>query len=277
MPLAEILAGVSIVSSLFSGYSAKKSAEAGGEAAQEAAYANASDIRGFGSFNAGNILSVGAVNANAIVDVGEINSQYIERSTARNISLYGIQADEDVRRHVRAEKMVAGDIRARASGSGIQVNTGSPLQFLNAQVDEGIRQRRFMVIKHAETLYSMAEEGSDKAFVTRYTADKSAEVTMANAEANAAMAMANAELTATQQERSGDLAYETGQIAGQSAMVQGVTSAISGGISAYGMAGGFTPQATTPFTTQQAGFQSAYIGGNTWSGQWGNSYIGMTS
>lgn len=268
MPIiaASIIAGAS----LYSGYKASKAAKAGGAASQEAAFANAADIRGFGDFNSSNILSVGAVNAQAIVDVGEVNSQYIERSTERNISLYGLQADEDVERHVRAEKQVAGDIRARASGSGIQVNTGSPLQFLNAQVDEGIRQRQYMVLKHTETLYSMAEEGSDKAFVTRYTADKNAEVTMANAEANASMALANAELSATQQERSGDLAYQSGQIAGQSAMIQGVTGAISGGLSAYSMAGGFTPQAST-FTTQQSGFQNAYLGQNTWSGSFGSN------
>ncbi|MCP3868903.1 MAG: hypothetical protein GY703_12560, partial [Gammaproteobacteria bacterium] len=129
------------VSSLYSGYSASKAAKKGGAAAREAAFANAADIRGFGEFNSANILGVGAVNAAAIRDVGEINAEYIERSTERNIMLYGLQADEDVERHVRAEKQVAGDIRARASGSGIQVNRGSPLQFLNAQVDEGIRQR----------------------------------------------------------------------------------------------------------------------------------------
>jgi hypothetical protein len=249
-------------SSLYSGYKGKQAAEAGGSAAQAAAEANAADIRGFGDFNASSILNVGAINAQAIIDVGEVNANYIERSTERNINLYGLQADEDVNRHKRAEKQVAGDIRARASGSGIQVNTGSPLQFLNAQVDEGIRQREYMVLKHTETLYTMAEEGSDKAFVTRFTADKNAEVTMANAEANAAMALANAELAASQQENSGELAYQTGQIAGSSAMIQGITGAISGGLGAYSMAGG------------NFNFLSNSLKTNTWSGSTGYRTIG---
>ena len=118
------------------------------------------------------------------------------------------------------------------------------------------------MLKHTETLYSMAEEGSDKAFVTRYTADKNAEVVMANAEANAAMALANAELTATQQERSGDLAYESGQIGGQLAMIQGVTSAISGGMQAYSMAGGNFTFLSNQFKT------------NSWSGSTGYRTIG---
>ncbi len=235
---------VMAAASIYSGYSASRSAERGGALARDAAFANAADIRGFGDFNASNILEVGAVNAQAIVDVGEVNAQYIERATERNMHLYGLQAEEDVERHIRAEKQVAGDIRARASGSGIQVNTGSPLQFLNAQVDEGIRQRGYMVLKHTETLYSMAEEGKDKAFVTRYTANKNADVTIANAQANASMALANAELTAAQQERSGELAYQSGQISGQQAMIQGITGAVSSGLSAYSMAGGFTPAAT---------------------------------
>jgi len=254
MPLPIAWAVGSALVSLYSGYKASSAAKKGGAAAREAAFANAADIRGFGDFNAQNILQVGAVNAQAIVDVGEINSQYIERSTERNIGLYGLQADEDVERHVRAEKQVAGDIRARASGSGIQVNTGSPLQFLNAQVDEGIRQREYMVLKHTETLYSMAEEGKDKAFVTRYTADKNAEVTMANAQANASMALANAELSATQQERSGELAYQSGQVAGQSAMIQGISGAVSSGMNTYAMAGG-------TFGTQQPNYTMT-----SWSG-----------
>lgn len=261
MPLPIAWAIGSALVSLYSGYSAGQAAKAGGSAAQAAAYENASDIRGFGEFNAANILGVGAVNAAAIIDVGEINANYIERSTERNIHLYGLQAGEDLNRHVRAEKQVAGDIRARASGSGIQVNTGSPLQFLNAQVDEGIRQREYMVLKHTETLYSMAEEGSDKAFVTRYTADKNAEVVMDNAEANAAMALANAELTATQQERSGDLAEQSGQIGGQLAMIQGVTSAISGGMQAYSMAGGNFTFLSNQFKT------SSWSGGNNYPPQ----------
>jgi len=255
--------------SLFSGYSASQSAKKGGAAAKDAAFANAADIRGFGEFNAGNILNVGAVNAQAIVDVGEVNATYIERSTERNIMLYGLQADEDVNRHIRAEKQVAGDIRARASGSGIQVNTGSPLQFLNTQVDEGIRQRDYMILKHTETIFTMAEEGKDKAFVTRFTSEKNAEVTMANAEANAAMALANAELSATQQERSGELAQTAGAIAGQQAMIQGITGAISAGVGSYNFGG-------QTFSTAQTSFQSSYVGANTWSTSWtGRTFGGI--
>ena len=261
-------AAVQAAASLYAGYKASSAAKKGGAAAQEAAYENAGDLREFGSFNASNILSVGAVNAQAIIDVGEVNANYIERSTERNLMLYGLQADEDVNRHVRAEKQVAGDVRARASGSGIQVNTGSPLQFLNTQVDEGIRQREYMVLTHTETIQSMAEEGSDKAFVTRYTADKSAEVTMANAEANAAMALANAELAATQQETAGDLAKESGNIAGGMAMVQGITGAVSS-VASYGMGGGFTPAPASQFSTFDSGFNVGYMKSNSWTSSTG--------
>lgn len=266
MPLDIALAVGSSLVSLFGGYSASKSAKRYGKLAREAAYTNASDLRGFGEFNAANIAAVGAINAGAIIDVGEANATYIERSTERNLYLYGLQAGEDVRRHLTAERQVAGDIRARASGSGIQVNTGSPLQFLNAQVDEGITQRKYMVLKHTETIQSMGEEGADKAFVTRYTAEKNAEVTMANAEANASMALANAELAASQQETAGELAYESGQAQGQAAMIQGIGSAVSGLGSAYSM-GIFNPTPST-FLTSTAGFQSTYVGSNTFSSSW---------
>ena len=266
------IAAASAATSLYSGYKASSAAKEGGLLANEAAQANASDIRGFGEFNASNILAVGEVNANAIIDVGEANATYIERSTERNIYLYGLQATEDVRRHLTAERQVAGDIRARASGSGIQVNTGSPLHFLNAQVDEGITQRKYMVLKHTETLTSMSDEGADKAFVTRYTADKNAEVTMANAEANASMALANAENTASQQERAGELAEASGNAAASTAMIQGVSGAVSS-LGSVNWGGGVTAQSvgSTGFTTQQAGFQSSYIGQNTWSSTWNSN------
>jgi hypothetical protein len=243
--------------SLFSGISAKNAAKKGGKAARDAANANAADIREFGAFNSDQILNAGSINASAIRDVGEINAQYIEKSTLRNIKLYGMQAEEDVRRHFRAEVQTAGDIRARVSGSGIQVNTGSPLHFLNAQVVEGIRNRRYMVNKHNETLFTMAEDGKDRAFVTRYTADKNAEVVMANAAANAATALAAAELSATQQERSGDLAQQQAGVAGQAAMMQGITGAIGAGMNAWG---------SGAFLTQKQNFGSSYIAGNSWSG-----------
>jgi hypothetical protein len=250
--------------SLFSGISAKNAAKKGGKAAQDAANANASDIRDFGEFNSDQILNAGSINASAIRDVGEINANYIERSTARNIKLYGMQAEEDVRRHFRAEVQTAGDIRARSASSGIQANTGSPLQFLNAQVGEGIRNRRYMVNKHNETLFTMAEDGKDRAYVTRYTADKNAEVVMANAAANAATALAAAELSATQQERSGDTAQAGAKIAGQSAMMQGITGAIGAGVNAWG---------SGAFTTTAPNFQTGYTASNTWNGSWGNAFV----
>jgi hypothetical protein len=243
--------------SLFSGISAKNAANKGGKAARDAAYANASDIRGFGEFNSSQILQAGSINAGAIRDVGEINANYIERSTARNIGLYGMQAEEDVRRHFRAEVQTAGDIRSRAASSGIQTNTGSPLQFLNAQVSEGVRNRDYMVNKHNETLFTMAEDGKDRAFVTRYTADKNAEVVMANASANAATALASAELSASQQERSGDLAQQQAGVASSAAMIQGISGAIGAGINAWG---------SGTFLTNTNNFQNNYVAGNSWSG-----------
>jgi len=250
------LVALAVGSSIASGYASSRAARKGGAAAREAAYANAEDLREFGEFNSQSLLAVGAVNAQAIVDIGEVNASYIERATDRNMYLYGLEADEDVNRHIRAEKQVAGDIRAKASGSGIQVNTGSPLQFLNAQVDEGLRQRDYMILTHTETILSMAEEGKDRAFVTRFTAEKNAEVTMFNAEANAAMALESAELSATQQENSGELAYEQGAIAGQNAMIQGITSAISYGAQAY------KPQVATQ---HYGGYKTSFR-------SWGGSY-----
>ena len=205
--------------SLFAGYLQSRSNSRAGDAARAAAQENAADLRDLGSHNAAAITEAGYYNAGIIREIGEINAQYIEKSTERNIALYGMQASEDERRHIRAEVVNAGSIRAKVSGSGVQTNTGSPLHYLNSQVSEGIRQRRYMVIRHFETMKTMHEDGADRAYVTRATADGNAKITIKNAETQASMAIANAEAQAQAQERSGEVAHETADANANAAII----------------------------------------------------------
>jgi hypothetical protein len=204
---------------LWSGYQGKKAAEEGGQAAYDAAFANAADLRNFAGFNADAILGAAGRNAEAYMRIGEANAGAIERATVRNLMLYGMQADEEVRRHIIGEKKIAGNIRAAVGASGVQTNTGTPLHFLNSEVMEGYTQRQFMIAKHYQTMWTMAEEGKDRAFITRLTASENAAVIMSNAEAQAAVSLMDAARQAAAMERGGEVARLTGNAQGQAAMI----------------------------------------------------------
>ena len=185
------LAGLGL--SLFQGFrgsqQAKSSAYAG---SQQAAY-NAQQAGYFGQLNHDAMMEAAHINAGMTQEIGELNAWYIERAGERNLKMYGIQSEEELRRHVRAEKMHAGSIRAAQSGTGIQVNTGANLRYLHDQVDEGLRQRHFMMVRHAETKKSIRMDFEDKAYVTRKSAALQAEAIMANGAIGADMALAEAQ------------------------------------------------------------------------------------
>jgi len=160
--------------------------------------------------------------------------------------LYGMQADEEVRLFTRYQKKQAGAIRAMPGAAGVQTNTGSPLYFLNAEIDEGIRQKRFMLNKHLQTLWTMEQEGSDRAYIYRLTASENANVTVANAELSAGVTIAEAEARAASMERGGDLAYETGNANASAAMWGGVGNALTGISNAAQLWPSAPPPATLP-------------------------------
>jgi hypothetical protein len=242
MTLHWIWQAISAGASLFGGYKAGQAAREGGEAAREASYLNAADLRDLAEFNSAGYREAGAVNAGAIRTVGAANELAVKNATARNTMMYGMQAEEDRRRHMLQERTTAGTIRAMVGASGVQTNTGSPLHYLNHQVDLGIQERRFGDIKAYWTLRNMYEEGTEKAAVIRLTAEQQAMVTEYNANLQAEMSYAEAMRQATSMERSGDVSAATGAAQGSAAMWGGIAGAASalGGINFGGLFGGLS-------------------------------------
>lgn len=212
---------------LWSGYKKAEGEQAAGEAGREAYYANAQDLLRYSGINAGIIQGAAARNAAAYLTIGEANAHAIERAANRNLFLYGIQANEEVRRHVWGEKMVAGEIRAMVGAAGVQTNTGTPLHYLNTQVSEAFRQRKYMVTKHEATMYKIAAEAQDAAFVTRLTASENAAVIMSNAEAQSRISILDAQRQAAAMQRQGDLAQLIGSNNAQASMISGIGNAIN--------------------------------------------------
>lgn len=240
------LAAVGIVTSLWGGYKSSQASRLGGSLARDAAYANAEDALALGELNANYVMQAAENNARSILTIGEVNANYVERSTQRNMMLFGLEADEDVRRFVRYEKVTAGAIRTMAGAAGVQTNTGSPLYYLNDQMNEGIRQRKFMTNKHLLTLWRMEQEGSDQAYIYRVTARENANVTLANAALQAEVTIAESLARAEAERRGGDIAYKTGQAQASAAMWQGVAGAVNAGIGAYSAFASPTPTTGVP-------------------------------
>jgi len=237
MTLNWITAVIQIAAALYSGYAASKSSKKGGAANRDAAYGNASDLREFAGINAGLLLGAANRNAQAQLTIGEANASSVERSTLRNMILYGMQSEEETRRHIYGERMSAGRIRSMVGASGVQTNTGTPLMFLYEQVDEGIRQRSYMETRQAQTLWTMSEEGRDRAGIMRLTASENAAVIMSNAEAQAEVSILDAQRQADAMERGGDVANTIGKAQGNAALIGGITSAI-GSFASSGAFGG---------------------------------------
>jgi hypothetical protein len=251
---------------LYASNKASDAQEEAGEAAQDAAYANAADLLDLANINADAILTTANINAQAILNVGEYNAQVIENATARNIELYGFQAEEEVRRHVRAERMLAGDIRVREAATGWSINVGTPADYLVAQVAEGERQRDYLIEKHQMTLLNMAEEGADQAELHRLVAAEQANATVANAQVAADVALAEAQYNATAMQRSGDVAAASGQAAADATMWSGVAGAVSGTANLY--AATYSPSPLTTPNTGTVDLGSAYNPFDPYSGSY---------
>lgn len=233
MPLGTALA---IGSGLLQLYGASQSARAskkGGRLAQAAAYENAAALEALAYQNSGIIGAAAEHNAAGIERVGAANAWAIERAGFRNIGMYAIGLKEDIRRHVRQERMHAGNITAVQASSGWMVERGSPLAFYNAEVSEGIRSRNFLKKKGALTILSMAQETQDKAAVTRLTAAEQASAIRWNGNAQSAMMLNESMFRAMAMRREGDLARSTGSAGATSAWIQGLTGAASTGFNLW--------------------------------------------
>lgn len=240
-----------------------------GRLTKEANYANAEDVMQVAAINAAAITGAAANNAAAVLEVGEANALAHERATLNNLAHVSIQSEEDLRLHKKAERELAGEIRAMAASTGFVAELGSPQYHLNAQAVEGFRRRDYMINKQKLTLLTIASEGRDRRDITRLQANQQAEVLMANASLQAEVAMADASARAAAMERAGEIAEEAGIANASAAMWGAVGNAVSSGIGLWAQGGGFSSPAPTA-TTASLGSYSSY--GSSFSGPYMPSF-----
>lgn len=232
------LSAVGLGFSIFNGLRNSSKSKAAGQAGYQQGLYNSQQAAYFGQLNADAMMEAAHINAGMATEIGELNAWYIERAGERNLKMYGIQSAEELRRHVRAEKMHAGSVRAAQSGTGIQVNTGTHLHYLNDQIDEGLAQRNFMITRHTETKKSIRMDFEDKAYVTRKSAELQAGAIMANGEISAEMALAQADYQSQQYMMQGQSAMQAGQQGSSDALFGILGSVANFGINQYASGGG---------------------------------------
>jgi hypothetical protein len=215
---------------IFNGLRSYSQNKAAGQAGYQQGLYNSQQSSYFGQLNAGAMMEAAHINAGMTMEIGNLNADYILRAGERNLKMYEIQSEEELRRHIRAEKMHAGSVRAAQSGTGIQVNTGSALHYLNDQIDEGLAQRSFMITRHTETKKSIRMDFEDRAYVTRKSAELQAGAIMANGEIGAEMALAQSQYQSQQYLQAGQSALQQGNSAATGALLGTLGSVAKWGI-----------------------------------------------
>lgn len=235
-----IQTGLSIfgaVSANDAGNEAAELAMQGGELSKGASYANAADVESLGALNAGAITGAAKNNADMMRTIGYANAQAIADSTLHNLRVYSLQSQEQIKLHRRDERWHAGEIRAMQGSSGVMVNSGSPLAYLNAEITKGIEERQFMQTRDAYAMLGMADEGLKRSLLTVQQANYNAKVTQDNAALQARVTIAESVAQAAAMRRQGDISAQVGVANAQAARASGTASAIGAIGSAAGSLG----------------------------------------
>lgn len=169
-----------------------KSSQDSGWAQSQATLRNAANMTGLANYNASLLTGVAAENAAAYNYIGGLNAEAIEQSTMFNVALLKMENEEDIRRHIYQERVVAGSIRAAVGSAGIQTNTGAPLHYLNDQMHQGFLERQYIERRGELAIQSTYEMGMSAANIARAEAAMMGEIEMRNAAAQAELGLMEA-------------------------------------------------------------------------------------
>ena len=243
---------------------AQRLAEEGGRMSAAASNANAADRINIGQVNASAVTGAAANTARGIREVGAGNADAVLEAAFHNLRMYDMQSKEELRIHKMQEKWHAGEIRARLSGTGIQVNTGSAMAYLRSEIKKGVDERRFMQTRDAYTMLGDAEDALRTSLLTVKTANINAAITQENAALQAGVMMAEAMADAAAMVRQGEIYAAVGVANGSAARASGYASAL-GNLSAAapGLSNAYTNwKNSASVSTGVSSFSSSYGSGS---------------
>lgn len=221
MGLQAILAGASIAKGLMD-YAAARSA---GRQARADAKANAEQLLETGEQNVALRMQAAGWNAGQLLEFGEYNAAAIEQARDVNVALMAAESLEGMRQHMLAERYTASTTRALAGSSGISVNEGTPMHYLNGMMDEMLASREYLAMRDKASILNYYQTESTRADLVRIESRMKADATMYNANIEAQITMNDLEMQAEQIKRSG-------QALASAARWQGYGALLGGGLDA---------------------------------------------
>ncbi len=181
MSVAWVAVGATVVSGA---YSASQQRSAG------------RDARIQGEQNAQSILDTALRNQEIQNEVADYNAgltqafynskaRIIEETAQRNAELMTMEYEEELRRHIRGEVQLAGQIRSATAATGFQVNQGTPLIYMNNELDEAERERDYIETRGTLTVFNYLTEQQELADGARIEGQQKADQMRFNAAAEA--------------------------------------------------------------------------------------------
>jgi len=165
--------------------------------------------------------------AGAIRHVGYANAGAVEQTADRNYQLMGLKTAHTNYKMELETRQMAGDIRARVASTGISVNEGSPLHYLNQQVAEAEFDRKFTVgVEQLSALGYLADE-KEKARLMRMDADQRADMTVFNEAISSEIAWNEAQAQAASMRRGAEMNARTLSIQANAALYSGLSNGLS--------------------------------------------------
>ena len=167
-----------------------------------------------------------AKDAAAVTKIGYANIQATKDAAAissLNIIVPGMEEDRLL--EVKQNQMV-GEIRAITGGSGVKVDTGTPLHYMNSQIAAAEHSRKMVKGLRAMTVLSGLWQATKTAEVMKLETDLKAEQIIYNEDINSQIAWNESLARASALRRGADMNASTLRAQASSAMMQGIGSAM---------------------------------------------------
>lgn len=227
MSVAVTAAWTAVGATLHGAYESSSQQRDAANASRRISSENAADLLDTAIRN--NVIQGDVANYNAAVsqEVGYANAAAVERNAQRVAGLMVFEYQEELRRHIRGEKQLAGSIRSQFSSSGFQTNQGTPLLYLHNELDEAERERDFVEQRGTLTVFNYLTQEQERADLMRFSADVNAEAILFNAAAESEIYLNEQVGLAAATERSGQNTADQLNAGATATAIAGLASAAS--------------------------------------------------
>ena len=165
-------------------------------------------------------------NAMAVINIGYANAEAVELAAARTFAVRSIGTAYKAEQMWRARHQMMGEIRARTSGTGIAVNQGSPLHFLNEQAALAERDIKMTIGMELLSTFGYMADMAEKSRLIKLETMQRADTMRRNVKAQNEVSMNEAIARAAAMRRGSEMTASGMRAQGNAAMWSGISSGI---------------------------------------------------